>query len=335
MDLTTTYLGLTLPHPLMPGASPLAHDLDVVRRLEDAGAAAIVMHSLFEEQITRDQLGMMHHMLLHDDSNAEALSYFPPVDDFAFGPDKYLEQVRAIKQAVKLPVIGSLNGTTSEGWLSYARQIQQAGADALELNFYHVATNTLESGADVEARLLETVRTIKTHITIPIAVKLSPFFSSMSHLALELEAAGADGIVMFNRFYQPDIDLEMLETVPRLQLSTPDELLLRLRWLAILSGRTRLSLAASGGVHGGTEALKAVMAGAHAVQMTSALLHHGPSRLAMTLRELKSWLVEHEYQSLRQAQGSMSLEKSPNPEAFERGNYMRILQTWHPKMIGR
>ena len=335
MDLTTTYLGLTLPHPLMPGASPLAHDLDVVRRLEDAGAAAIVMHSLFEEQITRDQQGMMHHMLLHDDSSAEALSYFPAVDDFVFGPDRYLEQVRAIKKAVKVPVIGSLNGTTSEGWLSYAHQIQQAGADALELNFYHVATNTLESGADVEARLLDTVRAIKAQVTIPIAVKLSPFFSSMSHLALELEAAGADGLVMFNRFYQPDIDLEMLESVPRLQLSTPDELLLRLRWLAILSGRTRLSLAATGGVHGGVEALKAVMAGAHAVQMTSALLHHGPNRLAMTLRELKEWLVEHEYHSLRQAQGSMSLEKSPNPEAFERGNYMRILQTWQPKMIGR
>ena len=331
MDLTTTYLGLTLPHPLMPGASPLAHDLDAVRRLEDAGAAAIVMHSLFEEQITRDQLGMMHHMLLHDDSSAEALSYFPAADDFAFGPDKYLEQVRAIKKSVKVPVIASLNGTTSEGWLSYAHQIQQAGADALELNFYHVATNTLESGADVEARLLETVRTIKTHITIPIAVKLSPFYSSVAHLALELEAAGADGLVLFNRFYQPDIDPEMLESVPRLQLSTPDELLLRLRWLAILSGRTRASLAATGGVHTGIDALKAVMAGAHAVQMTSALLHHGPGRLAIALRELTQWLIDHEYHSLRQAQGSMSLEKSPNPEAFERGNYMRILQTWHPK----
>ena len=331
MDLTTTYLGLTLPHPLMPGASPLAHDLDAVRRLEDAGAAAIVMHSLFEEQITRDQLGMMHHMLLHDDSSAEALSYFPAADDFAFGPDKYLEQVRAIKKSVKVPVIASLNGTTSEGWLSYAHQIQQAGADALELNFYHVATNTLESGADVEARLLETVRTIKTHITIPIAVKLSPFYSSVAHLALELEAAGADGLVLFNRFYQPDIDPEMLESVPRLQLSTPDELLLRLRWLAILSGRTRVSLAATGGVHTGIDALKAVMAGAHAVQMTSALLHHGPGRLAIALRELTQWLIDHDYHSLRQAQGSMSLEKSPNPEAFERGNYMRILQTWHPK----
>ena len=335
MDLSTTYLGLNLPHPLMPGASPLAHDLDMVRRLEDAGAAAIVMHSLFEEQITRDELGMMHHMLVHDDSHAEALSYFPLADEFAFGPDRYLEQLRAIKAAVKVPVIGSLNGTTAEGWLSYAKQIQQAGADALELNFYHVATNTSESGAMVEARLLETVRAMKSHISIPIAVKLSPFFSSMSHLALELEAAGADGLVMFNRFYQPDIDPEMLETMPKLHLSTPDELLLRLRWLAILSGRTKLSLAATGGVHSGTEALKAVMAGAHAVQMTSALLHHGPMKLKSTLRELQQWLTDHEYHSLRQAQGSMSLEKCPDPESFERGNYMRVLQTWHPKVPTR
>jgi len=335
MDLKTTYLGLELMHPVMPGASPLAHDVDAVRRLEDAGAAAIVMHSLFEEQITREELGMMHHMLLHDDSNAEALSYFPAIDDFAFGPDRYLEQVRAIRSAVRVPVIASLNGTTPEGWLSYAQQMQQAGADALELNFYHVATNPLISGADVEARLLETVRAVKARVTIPVAVKVSPFFSSMSHLALELEAAGADGLVMFNRFYQPDIDPEMLETVPRLQMSTPDDLLLRLRWLAILSGRTRLSLAATGGVHSGTDALKAVMAGAHAVQMTAALLHHGPGRLSTTLRELRQWLVEHEYTSLRQAQGSMSLAKSPNPEAFERGNYMRILQTWQPKVTSR
>lgn len=334
MNLTTTYLGLTLPHPLMPGASPLAHDLDAVRRLEDAGAAAIVMHSLFEEQITRDELGMMHHMLVHDDSNAEALSYFPMTEDFPFGPDRYLEQLRAVKAAVKVPVIGSLNGTTPEGWLSYARQIQQAGADAIELNFYHVATNTRETGAEVEGRLLDLVRAVKTHITIPVAVKLSPFFSSMSHLALELEAAGADGVVMFNRFYQPDIDPEMLEAVPRLHLSTPDELLLRLRWLAILSGRTRLSLAATGGVHGGIDAVKAVMAGAHAVQMTSALLHVGPGQLSVVLRELRQWLLDHEYESLRQAQGSMSLEKCPNPEAFERGNYMRILQTWNPPGVG-
>lgn len=331
MDLTTNYLGLRLAHPIVPGASPLAHDLGMVRRLEDAGAAAIVMHSLFEEQITRDELGMMQHMLLHDDSHAEALSYFPAADEFPFGPDKYLEQLHAIKRAVRVPVIASLNGTTPEGWLTYAQQLQQAGADALELNFYYVATRADESGAEVEQRLVDTVRVVRQHVTIPVAVKLSPFYSSLGHLALQLEAAGADGLVLFNRFYQPDIDPELLQTVPRLQLSTPDELTLRLHWLALLSNRTKLSLASSGGVHSGLDAIKAIMAGADAVQMVAALLHHGPARLTSTIHELHQWLQDHEYESVRQARGSMSFEKTPNPEAFERGNYMRILQSWHPK----
>jgi dihydroorotate dehydrogenase (fumarate) len=331
MDLSTTYLGLTLPHPVMPGASPLAHDLDAVRQLEDAGAAAIVMHSLFEEQITREQLGMVHNILVHENSFAEALSYFPAGDEYALGPDRYLEQIRRIKATSRLCVIGSLNGTTAEGWLGYALQIQQAGADALELNFYHVATDPKESGADVERRLLDVVRAVKASVTIPVAVKLSPFFSSVSHLAHELDTTGADGLVLFNRFYQPDIDPEALEAVPRLHFSTSDELLLRVRWLAILSGRVRASLAASGGVHTGLDALKAVMAGAHAVQMVAALLQRGPNHLGVVLGELRRWLEEHEYASLAQARGSMSLEKSPDPAAFERGNYMRILQTWPPR----
>jgi dihydroorotate dehydrogenase (fumarate) len=331
MDLSTTYLGLKLPHPVMAGASPLSHDLDVVRKLEDAGAAAIGMHSLFEEQITRDELGMVHHILVHEDSNAEALSYFPGADEYAFGPDRYLEQIRRTKAAVAVPVIGSLNGTTPEGWLRYARQIQDAGADALELNFYHVATDPSESGTSVERRLLDVVRAVKLQVSIPVAVKLSPFFSSVSHLAVELDAAGADGLVLFNRFYQPDIDPEALEAVPRLQLSTSDELLLRVRWLAILSGRVRASLAATGGVHTGVDALKAVMAGAHGVQMVAALLLHGPAHLASVVRDLTAWLTEHEYASLAQARGSMSLAKCPDPEAFERGNYMRILQAWQGK----
>lgn len=328
MDLTTTYLGLRLSNPIIAGASPVAQDLDLVRRVEDAGAAAIVMHSLFEEQITREQQGMVHHMLVHDDSHAEALSYFPAADDYPFGPDRYLEQLRAIKAAVSMPVIGSLNGTTAEGWVDYAFDIQQAGADALELNFYHVATDTSERGADVEARLLKTLRLIRARVTIPLAVKISPFFSSIPHLARQIESEGADGLVMFNRFYQPDLDPEILETVPRLRLSTSDELLLRLRWLAILSGRISLSLAATGGAHSGIDVLKAVMAGADAVQMVAAILHHGPSRITEVLGELRDWLRDHEYQTLRQAHGSMSLERSPDPEAFERGNYMRILQTW-------
>ncbi len=331
MDLTTRYLGFDLAHPLMPGASPLVDDLDTVRRLEDAGAAAIVMHSLFEEQITREEQGFVHDIFVHEDSFAEALSYFPKPEEFAFGPDRYLEQLRRVKAAVGVPVFGSLNGTSPEGWLSYASAIEQAGADGLELNFYHVATDVNESADAIERRLIEIVRLVKARVRIPLAVKLSPFFSSLPHLASALEDQGADGLVLFNRFYQPDLDLEALQAVPRLQLSTSDELLLRVRWLAILYGKVRTSLAASGGVHTAVDALKAVMAGANAVQMVSALLHHGPPYLAIVRRDMERWLEEHEYTSIRQAQGSLSLLRSPDPEAFERGNYMRILQTWRAR----
>lgn len=330
MDLTTTYLGLTLPHPLMPGASPLVDDLDTVRQLEDAGAAAIVMHSLFEEQIAAEAHRVQHDLLAHGESFAEAVSYFPNPEDYALGPDLYLEQIRRIKAAVEIPVIGSLNGTTPEGWLRYAKQIEDAGADALELNFYHVATRLDESSTDVERRLLETARRVKAGVTIPVAVKLSPFFSALPHLARQLDDAGVNGLVLFNRFYQPDIDPETLDTVPRLHLSTSDELLLRVRWLAILHGRVRASLAVTGGVHAPIDAIKAIMAGAHAVQVVAALLHHGPAFLADLRRGISEWLEEREYDSLRQAQGSMSLERCPDPQAFERGNYLRVLQTWRP-----
>jgi dihydroorotate dehydrogenase (fumarate) len=328
MDLSTTYLGFRLPHPLMPGASPLAWDFDQIRRLEDAGASAIVLPSLFEEQISAEEEGAVHHLHAHQDAHAEALSYFPAVDDFAMGPDRYLEHIHRVSAAVRVPVIASLNGTSAAGWLDYARLMQDAGADALELNFYHMATALAESGAAVEERLLEIVRDVKMAVRIPIAVKLSPYFSSMAHLAVELQRAGADGLVLFNRFYQPDIDPEVLDAVPRLHLSHPDELLLRLRWLAVLSGRVDVSLAATGGVHDGIGALKAVMAGAHAVQVVAALLIDGPARLARIRKELSHWLEEREYESLAQAQGSMSLLRCPDPEAFERGNYMKILQTW-------
>jgi dihydroorotate dehydrogenase (fumarate) len=314
----------------MPGASPLVDDLDTVKRLEDAGASAIVMHSLFEEQITREQLASVRNILVHENSFAEALSYFPRVDEYALGPDRYLEQIRRIKALVGVPVIGSLNGTTPEGWLAYAKQIQEAGADAVEINFYHVATDPKETGADVERRLIEVVRLVKAAVTIPVAVKVSPFFSSLPHLAQQLDGLGADGLVLFNRFYQPDIDPEALEAVPRLNLSTSSDLLLRVRALATLSGRVKASLAATGGVHTSLDALKAVMAGAHAVQMVAALLQHGPQHLRVVREELARWLQDHEYASLRQAQGSMSLEHCPDPEAFERGNYMRVLQTWRP-----
>jgi dihydroorotate dehydrogenase (fumarate) len=328
MDLSTSYLGLKLPHPFMPGASPLVDDLDTVKRLEDAGAAAIVMRSLFEEQITLDQLGTIHSMEVHEDSFAEALSYFPKPDEYQLGPDQYLEQLARIKAAVSCPVIGSLNGVTPAGWLDYARSIEQAGADALELNVYHIATSPEESGRDAEDRLVEIVEMVRKQVTIPLAVKLSPYYSAMAHLACALDARGVNGLVLFNRFYQPDIDIESLEAKPVLHLSDNSELLLRLRWLAVLSGRLRASLAVTGGVHSAIDAIKAVMAGAHAVQMVSALLEHGPEHLARIRTEVAQWLEEHEYRSLSQMQGSMSLERSPNPEAFERANYMRVLHSW-------
>lgn len=328
MDLSTIYLGLELPHPFMPGASPLVNDLDEVRRLEDAGAAAIVMHSLFEEQITREQIGTVHNMEVHNEAFAEALSYFPEPVEYRLGPEDYLEQVRKVKKAVGVPVIASLNGISPAGWLEYAQLIREAGADALELNVYYLATDLREDAAAVENRTVECLKSVKAGISIPVAVKLSPFFSSTANMAAKLDAAGADGMVLFNRFYQPDIDVEELETVSSLKLSDSSELLLRLRWLAILSGRVSSSLAVSGGVHTALDAVKAIMAGAHAVQMVSALLARGAGEITKVRDGVAAWLEEHEYESLRQMQGSMSLERSPNPGAYERANYMRILASW-------
>lgn len=330
MNLSTTYLGLKLAHPLMAGASPMVDDMGLVKRLEDAGASAIVMHSLFEEQITREEQGTIMDMQLSANASAEALSYFPQPDDFRLGPEKYLEQIRRIKDAVSVPVIASLNGTTPAGWLHYGKLMQDAGADALELNVYYIPTDSQESASDVEKRTLDIVRAVKAEVKIPVSVKLSPFFSALAHFAVELEAAGADGLVLFNRFFQPDINVEELVAEPSLQLSGPADLLLRLRWLAVLHGHVKGSLAVTGGVHDGIGALKAVMAGADAVQMVSALLIHGPDRLAQSRATLAEWLEEHEYESLAQARGSMSLVKSPNPQAFTRANYMRILNGWKP-----
>jgi dihydroorotate dehydrogenase (fumarate) len=330
MDLSTTYLGFKLSNPLMPGASPLVDDLDNVKRLEDAGAAAIVMHSLFEEQITHEQLGHLHAVEMHEDSFAEALSYFPRAEEYRLGPEKYLEQIRKIKAMVKVPVIASLNGTSPAGWLDYAKLIEQAGADALELNVYYLATQAWETSESVERRTLEAVRVVKGAVKIPVAVKLSPFYSALANLAKQLDEAGADALVLFNRFYQPDIDVEELEVVPSLQLSDSSELLLRLRWLAILSGHVKGSLACSGGVHSPLDAIKAVMAGAHAVQLVSALLKREPAYLQTVRTGMERWMEEHEYSSLSQMHASMSHQKSPNPQALERANYMRILQGWRP-----
>jgi len=328
MDLSTTYLGLDLPHPLMPGASPLVDDLDKVRRLEDAGAAALVMRSLFEEQLTMEQMATVSHIDAHEGAHAEASSYFPGLETFRLGPDDYLEQIRRVKQAVDLPVIGSLNGVTAGGWLDFAGQIAEAGADALELNVYFLAADPEETGEQVEQRTLEMVRAVRERIRIPLAVKLSTRYTALANFAKQLVSAGADGLVLFNRFYQPDIDVEELEVSRRLRLSDSRELPMRLRWLAILSGRIDTSLGATGGVHTSIDAIKAIMTGAHAVQMVSALLERGPEYLAEVKQGVAEWLEEHEYASLRQMQGSMNLERSPDPSGYERANYMEILQMW-------
>jgi dihydroorotate dehydrogenase (fumarate) len=328
MNLGTRYLGLKLDNPIVVGASPLSADLDTVRRLEDAGVAAIVMHSLFEEQVTREQLGTILEMELHAESNAEALSYFPKPADFRLGPEAYLDQIRKLKAAVRIPVVASLNGTTPSGWLDFARLIQEAGADALELNAYHLAMRPGESGETVERRIFDVARTVKQSIDIPVAVKLSPFFSSIRNFAERLDKAGIDGLVLFNRFYQPDIDVEALQVVPTLRLSDSSELLLRLRWIAVLHENVAGSLVASGGVHDPVDAVKAIMCGADAVQVVSALLDRGPG-YAKTLRDgIAEWMERHEYDSVARMRGAMSLKRSPNPQAFERANYMRVLQGW-------
>jgi dihydroorotate dehydrogenase (fumarate) len=326
--LKTSYLGLQLPHPFMPGASPLVDNLDRIRQLEDAGAAAIVMHSLFEEQILRDLAIHELHVFPHENASAEARTYLPRQEEYGLEPDQYLQQIRKIKEAVDIPVIGSLNGTHLGGWIEYSSLIQQAGADALELNLHFLPTDPTESGLDVERRILEIVRTVRESVSIPLAVKMSPYLSSPAHFAKQIDALGVNGMVLFNRPYQADIDIENLEVVPRLGLSTSGELSQRLRWLAILHGHVNASLAVTGGVHVVEDAVKALMAGASAVQVVSALLCYGPTYIGTLVHGLRSWLDEHEYESLEQMIGSMSLRKCPNPEAFERGQYLRTLQMW-------
>lgn len=329
MNLNTTYLGLELAHPLMVGACPLADDLDTARALEDAGASAIVMRSLFEEQIEGEHYLSLQHLEMYADIFAEARSFFPETAEFAFNPDAYLAHICRLKAALNIPIIASLNGTSLSGWLRYARLIEQAGADALELNVYHVCTQSSETADIVEYKIREVARQVRQAVQLPLAVKLSPFFTSLPNVARELRTVGVDGLILFNRFYQPDFDLESLSVTPQLHLSDSSELLLRVRWLAILSGRCSASLACSGGVHTAKDVVKAVMAGAHAVQVVSALLKRGPGYIRTLLKDLTLWMEENEYDSVRQIQGSMSLAKCPDPAAFERGNYMRVLNSWH------
>jgi dihydroorotate dehydrogenase (fumarate) len=328
VDLRTRYLGLDLAGPIVPSASPMSYRLDSLMRLEDAGASAVVLQSLFEEQIETEEMDL--HRLLEQfaDSYAEAATYFPELDTYNMGPESYLEFIETAKRMLRIPVIASLNGVSLGGWTRYAKLMEDAGADAIELNIYFVAADPDETGDEVEERYLDLVAAVRERTSVPLAVKIGPFFSSVPHMAKRLVAAGADGLVLFNRFLQPDIDLDTLEVVPGLKLSTADELRLPLRWIAILKDRVPCSLAATTGIHAPEDAVKVVLAGADVAMMASALLRDGPERLGVVLRGVEAWLEEHEYVSLEQAKGSLSQASSPNPAAFERSNYMRAITTF-------
>jgi dihydroorotate dehydrogenase (fumarate) len=328
IDLSTRYLGLALASPLVASSSPLCESVDNLRAMEDAGAAAVVLHSLFEEQLDVESLHLDRYLSHGAESYAEALDYFPDLQSYNLGPDGYLEHIRRAKAALGIPLIGSLNGVSRGGWTEFARQIQQAGADALELNVFYVPTDPALTGAEVETMYVDLVREVRAAVTIPVAVKLGHSFSALANVATRLDEAGADGLVLFNRFYLPDFDLERLEVTPRLTLSSPHEVLVRLHWVAILYGHVKADLAVTGGVHGSAQVLKAMMAGARVAMMTSALLQYGIAYLARVRADLVSWMEEHEYTSIAEMQGSMSYRSVAEPAAFERANYMKVLSSY-------
>jgi len=325
MDLTTNYLGLKLRSPLVPSASPLSEDVDNIRRMEDMGAGAVVLHSLFEEQLRQDRLELNAHLQHGTESYAEALTYFPEPGEFHLGPEDYLKHIAKAKKAVNIPIIASLNGSSPGGWTDYARQVQQAGADALELNIYYIPTNPDLDGTEVERTYLEILQAVRSAVTIPVAVKLSPFFSNFPNMAKKLVATGANGLVLFNRFYQPDLDLESLEVKPNLLLSSPIAMRLPLRWIAILFGKLDASLAATSGIHRGADALKMLMAGADVTMLCSALIRHGIAQIKVMENEMTAWMEEHEYESVAQLKGSLSQKNCADPAAFERAQYMKAL----------
>jgi len=328
VDLSTTYLGLTLKNPLVVSPSPLCEKIDNIRQMEDAGASAVVLPSLFEEQITLESHYLDRYLSHGTESFAESLTYFPDMIDYNLGPDGYLELIRRAKFVVDIPIIGSLNGVSTGGWITYAKKIEEAGADALELNTYYIPTDPELTGAQVEQMYLDLVRDVKASVRIPVAIKLSPNFSAIPNMARRLDQAGADALVMFNRFYQPDFDLENLEVVPSLILSGSYELLVRLTWVAVVYGHIRADLAITGGVHTALDVLKAMMVGARVAMMTSALLTHGIGHLNTVRADLLTWMEQHEYESIRQMQGSMSHRSVANPAAFERANYMKVLSSY-------
>jgi dihydroorotate dehydrogenase (fumarate) len=330
MTLSTNYLGLILKNPIVASSSPLSHTVDSIQRLEDAGASAVVMYSLFEEQITFNSLYVDHYLRNNTNSFAEAANYFPEMDSYNVWPDEYLNLIRSAKERVDIPIIGSLNGVSPGGWTNYAGLIEDAGADALELNVYYVPTDAEVTGREIEDMYVDLLRQVKGSVTIPVAVKLSPFFSSMSNMAKRLVNEGADGLVFFNRFYQPDFDLENLAVAPRLVLSNSNELRLPLRWVAILYGRVLADMAITTGVHTSEDVLKGLMAGAKVTMMASELLQNGVRRIKEVLREIEAWMDEREYASVAQMIGSMSQQHCAEPAAFERANYMRILDSFQP-----
>ena len=331
-NLTSRYLGLDLKNPLVVSAGPVSRSFDMVRRLEDAGAGAVVMYSLFEEQINREIHEIDTFLAQGTETFAEAVDYLPHPEVFWFEPDEYVEHLRRLKEAVDIPIIGSLNGVSVGGWVQYASQMEQAGADAIELNVYFLPTDPFLPAAEVESNYIEVLQEVRKNVEIPIAVKLAPFFSNIPFMARRLVEAGAQGLVLFNRFYQPDIDLDRLEVTPSVSLSTSAELRLPLRWIAILKGRVDACLAATGGVHTAEDVLKAMMAGADVAMMLAAILRHGPSHVTRVLEHLTQWMVEREYESVAQLRGSMSHQSVPEPGAFERANYMKALNTFPTPM---
>ena len=334
-DLSTEYLGLTLKNPLVVSASPLCQSIDNIRRMEDAGAGAVVLHSLFEEQITLESRELDRFLSEGTESFAEALSYFPDVTNYNMGPEGYLEHIQQAKAAVKIPIIASLNGVSAGGWTKYAKKMEEAGADALELNIYYIATQTDMSSIEVEQMYVDLLSQVKATVRIPLAVKLGPYFTSVANFAQKLDEARANALVIFNRFYQPDFDLENLEVVPNLTLSKSYELLLRLHWVAILYGHIGADLAITGGVHTAHDVLKAMMAGAKVAMMTSVLLQEGIDQLKTIHADLLTWMVEHEYESICQMQGSLSQQKVAEPAAFERANYMKVLSSYAVHTVPR
>ena len=328
IDMSTRYLGLKLKSPIIASASPLCESVDNLRRMEDAGIAAVVLPSLFEEQLQLESQALDSDLSRGDESFAESLNYFPDLQNYNLGPEGYLNLIRRAKKSLSIPVIASLNGVSEGGWVRYAGLMQQAGADAIELNLYGLVTDPAVSGSQVEQGYCELVSQVKASVTIPVAVKLSQFFTAIPYVAQRLDEAGADALVLFNRFYQPEFDLESLEVVPSLTLSNSQELLLRLHWVALLYGRIKSNLAITGGVHTAEDVLKSIMAGANVAMMTSALLRHGIEHAELVLGQVKSWMEEHEYESIRQMRGSMSYQSTSRPDVFERVNYMKVLSSY-------